>query len=227
MLQDEGCDPHIVGRDGSALLPQLPVNSAVMMRGLFIGIEHTDARLQQKAAQDSLVARSRAAHNKPAHGEAGAQFSQHDEGQPDFIGEFDRFDNRHVAPAKVGIAVRIERQPHRHISSSMVSCAAKALSKAGSLRQVPAMSREIALPVAIPGNASTPGQGFDRYLIQAFAPLARGPAKRFVQSIRHIADGVLHASIVGSVGNKCKRNFPARRKCELSALAVASLRLRS
>ncbi len=93
MLQHEGRDPHIVGRDGSALLPQLPVNSAVMMRGLFIGIEHTDAGLQQKTAQDGLVARSRAAQNKTAHGKSGAQFSQHDEGQPDFIGEFDRFDN--------------------------------------------------------------------------------------------------------------------------------------
>ncbi len=88
MLQDEGGNPHIVGRDRSALLPQLPVNGAVMVRCLFIGVEHTDAGLQQKTAQDSLVARS-----LTAHGESGAQFSQHDEGQPDFIGEFDRFDN--------------------------------------------------------------------------------------------------------------------------------------
>jgi len=57
MLQDESRDPHIVGRDGSTLLAQLPVNGAVMVRGLFIGIEHTDARLQQKTAQDSFVAR--------------------------------------------------------------------------------------------------------------------------------------------------------------------------
>src|ERR1700693_3374921 len=106
-----------------------------MMRGLFIGIEHTNPGLQQKTAQDSLVARSLA-----PDGKSGAQFSQHDEGQPDFIGEFERFDNRHIPPAKVGIAVRVESQLHRHISSSTVSCAATALSKAGSLRQVPAMS---------------------------------------------------------------------------------------
>jgi NAD(P)-dependent dehydrogenase (short-subunit alcohol dehydrogenase family) len=130
MLQNEGRDPHVVGRDGSALLSQLPVNRAVMMRGLFIGVEHTDAGLQQKTAQDSLVARSRAAQNKPAHGKTGAQFSQHDERQPDFIGVFDRFDNGRIAAAEVGIAVRVERQPHRHISSSMLSCAANALSKA-------------------------------------------------------------------------------------------------
>ncbi len=88
MLQDEGRDPHVVGRYGSALLAQLPVNSAVMMRGLLIGVEHTDAGLQQKTAQHGLVARS-----LTAYGKSGAQFSQHDEGQPDFIGEFDGFDN--------------------------------------------------------------------------------------------------------------------------------------
>lgn len=135
MLQHEGRDPHIVGRDGSALLPQLPADSAVMVRGLLIGVEHTDAGLHQKTAQDSLVARSLTAHSK-----AGAQFSQHDEGQPDFIGEFDGFDHGRMAAAKVGVAVRIKSQPHRHISSSMASCAANALSNAGSLRQVPAMS---------------------------------------------------------------------------------------
>ena len=61
MLQDEGCDPHVVRRDGSALLSQLAVNGGVMMGRLFIGIEHTDAGLQQKTAQDGFVARSLAA----------------------------------------------------------------------------------------------------------------------------------------------------------------------
>ncbi len=45
MLQHEGRDPHIIRRDGSALFPQLPVNSAVMVRGLLIGVEHADAGL--------------------------------------------------------------------------------------------------------------------------------------------------------------------------------------
>jgi hypothetical protein len=45
MLQDERRDPHIVGWDGSALFAQLPVKGGVMMRGLFIGIEHADAGL--------------------------------------------------------------------------------------------------------------------------------------------------------------------------------------
>lgn len=97
---------------------------------------HTNAGFQEKTAQDSLVARSLTPDHK-----SGAQFSQHKGREPDFIGEFDRFDNGHTASAQLGIAVRLERQPHRHISLSMVSCAARALSKAKSLRQVPAMSR--------------------------------------------------------------------------------------
>src|ERR1700690_1497125 len=105
------------------------------MRGLFVGIEDSDAGLQQKTAQDSFVSR-----DLIAHGKSGAQFSHYDERQPNFIGKFDRFDNRGVAPAKVSVAIGIDCQPHRHISSAIASCAANALSKAGSLRQVPAMS---------------------------------------------------------------------------------------
>ena len=70
MLQNEGCDPHIVRRNGGALLKQLPVNGSVMMRGLFVGIEHTDAGLQEKTPQDSFVPESLAAHS-----ESGTQFS--------------------------------------------------------------------------------------------------------------------------------------------------------
>src|SRR6516164_2840325 len=63
---------------------------------------------------------------------------------------------------------------------------------------------EIALPVALPGHASTSGEGFNRHFVQAFAPLTGDPTKSFVQSIRNVADGVLHAYIVGIAGMKCK-----------------------
>ena len=63
---------------------------------------------------------------------------------------------------------------------------------------------EIALPLALSANSSATGQGLKRYLIQAFALLTRDPAKSPVQSVGHIADGVLHVLIVGS-GTKCKR----------------------
>src|ERR1700722_12176688 len=116
MLQDQGRDPHIVCRDRSALLAQLPVDGAIVMRGLFIGIEHSRAGRQKKMAEDSLIFWSLS-----ANGKSGAQFSHYDEGQPHLIGVFDNFDNRLFAPAKVSVAVRIKRQFHRHLSSSMAS----------------------------------------------------------------------------------------------------------
>jgi hypothetical protein len=75
-----------------------------MMRRLLVGIEHADAGLQEKTAQDGFVSRSLAVHSK-----SGAQLSQHDERQPNFIGELDRLDGGYVAPAKIGVTVRVER----------------------------------------------------------------------------------------------------------------------
>ena len=94
MLQDEGRDPHIICWDGSALLAQLPVNGGVVMGGLLVGKEDTDTGFQEKTAQYGFVARSLAAHSK-----SGAQFSEHDERQPDFVGVFDGFDNGCIAAA--------------------------------------------------------------------------------------------------------------------------------
>jgi hypothetical protein len=79
MLQDESGDPDIVRRDGRALLPQLPVNGGVVMCRLVVGIEHTYARLEEEPAQNGFVPRSLRAHR--------TQSSEHDEGQPHFIGE--------------------------------------------------------------------------------------------------------------------------------------------
>ena len=62
MLQDEGRDPHIVGRDGSALLAQLPVNGGVVMGGLLVGKEDIDTGFQEKTAQNGFVTGSLAAH---------------------------------------------------------------------------------------------------------------------------------------------------------------------
>ena len=66
---------------------------------------------------------------------------------------------------------------------------------------------EIALPVAFPGNSSPPCESFNRYLIQAFSAFAGGPAEGFIQTARHLANGILHALIVGIAGTQCKRYF--------------------
>jgi hypothetical protein len=58
MLQNESRDPHIVGRNGSALLSHLPVNSTVIMSSLFIGVEHANPGLQQETAENTFIPRS-------------------------------------------------------------------------------------------------------------------------------------------------------------------------
>ena len=52
---------------------------------------------------------------------AGRQFPEHDEGQPDFIGELNRLYDRYNALAKVSVTVGVEGQLHGHISSSILS----------------------------------------------------------------------------------------------------------
>ena len=59
-----------------------------MMRRLLVRIENRDAGLQKKSSQDCLIARSLSAYCKP-----GAQFSKNDEREPDFVCQFDSFDD--------------------------------------------------------------------------------------------------------------------------------------
>ncbi len=63
---------------------------------------------------------------------------------------------------------------------------------------------KIALWTRLFGHPRTPGQGLNRDIIQTLASLLSSSAKSFVQSVGNIADGVLHASIVGNAGIKCK-----------------------
>src|SRR5215469_4927705 len=64
---------------------------------------------------------------------------------------------------------------------------------------------EVAQSVVLAADASAPGQGFNCHFVQAFVLLMGSPAKSFVQNIRHVANSVLHANIVGIAGNECKR----------------------
>ncbi len=50
---------------------------------------------------------------------------------------------------------------------------------------------EIALAASQLAESGAPSEGFNRHFVQAFALLAGGAAKRIVQSIGHVADGVL------------------------------------
>src|SRR5579862_183232 len=135
VLQRERRDPHVIGGNRGTLPAQLPVHRGIVVSGLVVGVEHSNARLQQETAKNGLVARPLTACREP-----GTQFSQHDKRQPHLIRMFHCLDNRRNVAAQISVAIAVECELHRHISSSIVSCAARALSKAASLRQVPAMS---------------------------------------------------------------------------------------
>jgi len=75
MLQDKGCDPHVIGRDRSTLLTKLAVDGRVVMGGLLVWIKYANARLEKKSAQNRFVARSLVSNS-----EASPQFPQNDEG---------------------------------------------------------------------------------------------------------------------------------------------------
>ena len=83
----------------------------------------------------------------------------------------------------------------------MVSCAASGAVESRIFAPGAGYVAEIALPAALPSNPSTAGKGFNRYFVQAFALLTGGAAKSFVQSMRHVANSVLHAYIVGVAGD--------------------------
>ena len=52
---------------------------------------------------------------------------------------------------------------------------------------------EVALAASALSEAGATGQGLNRHFVQAFALLTGGAAKRGVQTVGYVADGVLHA----------------------------------
>ena len=52
------------------------------------------------------------------------------------------------------------------------------------------MSAEVALAATVLSETSTAGQSLDRHVVQAFALLAGGAAKRGVQRVGYVADGI-------------------------------------
>src|SRR5438067_1379405 len=81
MLEDEAGDPNIVGGYWGGLLAELLKETSVVMRGLLVGVEHSDPGRIEKPSQYLLVPSGPA----PAK-ESGAQFSQGDKGKIDALG---------------------------------------------------------------------------------------------------------------------------------------------
>ena len=53
---------------------------------------------------------------------------------------------------------------------------------------------------ALSGDAGAASQGFDGHFVQALALLAGGLPQSFVEIVRNVADGILHAHIIGIAG---------------------------
>jgi hypothetical protein len=64
---------------------------------------------------------------------------------------------------------------------------------------------QIALQNRLAGDSCAACEGFERDVVQALALSLRGGAKGGVEVSRYVADGVLHAFIVGSAGIVCKQ----------------------
>lgn len=58
VLEDQGGNPHIVGRNRRPLLAELAVERRVVVSGLLVRKENRDALPHQEASQRSLVRRS-------------------------------------------------------------------------------------------------------------------------------------------------------------------------
>lgn len=66
---------------------------------------------------------------------------------------------------------------------------------------------QIALGDSFFGEACSPNQCVNRNVIQTFALLPRRVTQGGIKIIRYVADRVLHASIVGGVGRRCKQIY--------------------
>ena len=55
VLENNRCQPHIVGRDRGSLFSELPEQRAIVMRGLLIGKDDVHTILEEKGSQRTLV----------------------------------------------------------------------------------------------------------------------------------------------------------------------------
>jgi hypothetical protein len=135
VLENQRCHPHVIRRDRRSLFSKLPKQRGVMVSGLIVGKENFHAILHQEASQYSLVVGLLSSVRK-----TGPELSENDERQDDGLGFFQENQSLGIAPTKIDIAIRVERDSHFQRSSSTRSCAATASSKALSAFHVPAMS---------------------------------------------------------------------------------------
>jgi hypothetical protein len=78
MLQQKGCNPHVIGGDRRSLPAQLAVDASIMVRGLFVGVQDVNLWLKEKTPEDGFVLRRFAAQGESARTMNGSQTSSAD-----------------------------------------------------------------------------------------------------------------------------------------------------
>ena len=142
MLQDERGNPHIVCRYRRSLPAQLPVHVCIVVRRLVIRVENGNSRLEKEPSQHRFVPRPLSPHR-----ESGPQFSHHDEWQQNLVGQLRPFrSQRASAPAEVGVAIRVEGEPHIAATRHSTRRPAAGLTATSPRQQYPAQPVHVQRP---------------------------------------------------------------------------------
>ena len=113
VLQDERRQPHVVRRNRSALLSQLPEDRRIVVRRLIVCEEDPYATLRQESAEDPFVLDL-----APTMCETCTQLAEHDEWQHDAVGLFHERDRVGNAATEIDVGVGIQGHSHRQSASS-------------------------------------------------------------------------------------------------------------
>lgn len=119
VLQDEGSDPDVVGRDGGALPAELTIHRGVLLGRLIVGEERVDLGLGEKQTQDPLVFGSAL-----AHGKTSPKLGQDNERQVNRVRLLQQVDGSLLAAAESHVSVGVEGNSHFQSASSILSCSA-------------------------------------------------------------------------------------------------------
>lgn len=114
VLQDQGGNPDIIGRDWRPLLAQLAIEPRVVVSRLVVGEQHVNTVLHEELAKGPLVL-----HTVTADCKSCSQLPQDDEGQKDILGRLQSLDNATVATTEIRVSVGVESDSHFQSSGSM------------------------------------------------------------------------------------------------------------
>ncbi len=119
VLQNQCCNPDVIGGDWGPLTAELAIDSSVVMGGLVVGKKDVDTISDQKLVEDPLVLRGVTPDCEPS-----PEFAQDHKGQEDFLGGLQSFERLGVSSTEIRVPVGIQGKSHFHNSASMRSWSA-------------------------------------------------------------------------------------------------------